>query len=499
MQKNKSSSMKKILLFQFSESGWSMAAAELELLEKHLSDGAEVKIVRCSGSCYGCDLNLTRSKLLCFNCKLQSKRGINAMSVKVPTVDYTDYLSEIDYKEIQKMGENAELSQLDLRKLMFEGFDIGEAVVSILVSRSRNPDVDPRKFKEVSQNLLKAGVAAYISADKILQEYKPDLVYFFNGRGSQQRAFRRACIKNTVDFTIVEEGCDIKRYALFKNSTPHDIEYREKQIRKLWHEGDREELLERAHSFYKKRASGFEGYGVLKNFTQHQTEGELPKSWRKSNRNIVIFCSSDDEFSAIGEEWKNEIYESQLDGLIKLSASAGSFTNDQKVYLRMHPNLSGLINKFRAKCLELGHQKFEVILPESNISSYTLLSEADSVITFGSTIGMEATYWGKPSILLGKCFYQNLNSCYVPDNHIEAVEMMLSDLEVKDRLGALMYASYLVSFGERYEMSEFGVDPTDVYFRGVHLRGNWIMRKALSVRHKLFGPTINLFKGRHKE
>ena len=123
------------------------------------------------------------------------------------------------------------------------------------------------------------------------------------------------------------------------------------------------------------------------------------------------------------------------------------------VYLRMHPNLSGLYNKFRSECEALENDKFKVILPESPVSSYDLMFAADTVVSFASTIGIEAVFWDKPSVLLGSCFFQYLDVAYQPTTHEEAMALLTQKLEPKDKVGALMYAGYIMTFGEPYTMS----------------------------------------------
>ena len=55
-----------------------------------------------------------------------------------------------------------------------------------------------------------------------------------------------------------------------------------------------------------------------------------------------------------------------------------------------------------------------VISPSEDINSYDLLDASDKVVIFGSTIGLEASYWGKPVILLGCSWYYYENVCYIP-------------------------------------------------------------------------------------
>jgi hypothetical protein len=52
---------------------------------------------------------------------------------------------------------------------------------------------------------------------------------------------------------------------------------------------------------------------------------------------------------------------------------------------------------------------------------------SEAVITFGSTIGIEATYWRKISILTGPTFYKGLDAVYEAES-IEDVEDLLKNL-----------------------------------------------------------------------
>lgn len=428
---------------------------------------------------------------MCYNCRNQTLRGFRAMSTIINRKDYGDYLQIEDYKLIDSLAQIKDYSQKSLRKLQHENFDLGESVVSILISRFRDTDADPRKSLEITNNLLKAGLAAYLAADCVITKYQPDLVYLFNGRGSQQRAILRACEKHQVTYDVIEEGCDLNHYALFRNSTPHDISYRTKMIRELWQLSDRNKMLDLSISFYEKRANSFKGYGVMQSFTHAQEKGRLPDHWNSDAHNVVVFCSSEDEFAAIGEQWKNQLYGSQLNGLKQISRSSINYNSSICIYLRMHPNLSGLHNKFRSECELLSHSRFVVIPPESSISSYALMFAADTVVSFASTIGIEATYWGKPSVLLGSCFYQELDVAYKPQTHEECMNLLTMKLTPKDREGALMYGCYMMSFGKPYIMSKVGNSPTDVRFRGVHLRGGFMMRFLLAIRERFTGRTID--------
>ena len=90
--------------------------------------------------------------------------------------------------------------------------------------------------------------------------------------------------------------------------------------------------------------------------------------------------------------------------------------------------------------IQLKHANLKIIMPEERIDSYALMESCEKIVTFGSTIGIEATYWGKPSVLLGACTYDNLDCCYTPKDRFDAVELIISPLKPKPKENCYPYA-----------------------------------------------------------
>ena len=72
------------------------------------------------------------------------------------------------------------------------------------------------------------------------------------------------------------------------------------------------------------------------------------------------------------------------------------------------------------------------------------LGFADKVIVFGSTMGVEACYWRKPSILIGKSWYLGLDVCHKPSTRCEIIRLINSDIKPKSKLDAIKYAYFLL-------------------------------------------------------
>ena len=161
--------------------------------------------------------------------------------------------------------------------------------------------------------------------------------------------------------------------------------------------------------------------------------------------NILIFNSSEDEFASLGEEFEGKsLFESQYVG-VKHLISEFKDVEGYHFYLRVHPNLKNVHDKYHTALYDLfeGVSNFTIIPANSPISTYSLIDNCDKVVVFGSTTGPEAVYWGKPTILLSYGAYSYLNICYTPKNTSELRQLILDkSLPAKDKMGAIKYGYY---------------------------------------------------------
>jgi hypothetical protein len=208
---------------------------------------------------------------------------------------------------------------------------------------------------------------------------------------------------------------------------------------------------EKGKEFYHNNAKG-----IVKSwhsYVKSQKEGLLPSNWDKNKTNIVIFNSSDEEYQAIGDLWKNPIFTNQSEEIKRIVESVRCDGKIQ-VYLRVHPNLKNVKNRQLNDINSLKAENLTIIPADSSISTYALLFNAAKVITFGSTVGIEAAYWGIPSILAGPSYYKNLGSTYNPGSHEELMNMIYGNLEPKSKEGALKYGYFINTFGIKFDYFE---------------------------------------------
>ena len=178
----------------------------------------------------------------------------------------------------------------------------------------------------------------------------------------------------------------------------------------------------------------------------------MPPSFDKDKRNIVIFNSALEEFEGF-PEWKAVLYDKEQD-ILKQIFTYFQKNEDFFFYFRIHPNLQNLNNTQMRELKELSNLNFKnvkIIWPHEKIDSYALLDACEKVVTFGSTLGVEACFWGKPSILIGRAYYEDLDCCYIPKSTDETIQLLKKDLSPKSNQGALAYGYWFDKFAISFD------------------------------------------------
>lgn len=282
-----------------------------------------------------------------------------------------------------------------------------------------------KQNKWLIKRLASSSEEVYLSVKSFLSQGKIDKVYIFNGRLSSCRAVVRACEATGTQFTIHERGGDQERYALYPNTLPHNIQFNSNEIKRFWKEGQNQ---------IEKKRKGAQWFIDRKNkigkdwfsYTKSQLENKMPDGWDEKKYNVAIFTSSDDEFLSISDDWQNPVYKNQLEGIQQISIDLPKLLTNVHITIRMHPNQARLNDRFTNGIRNIKSPYISVIFPEDNIDTYSLIKKANVVATFGSTVGIEAVYWGTPSILLGRAYYENLEASYKIKSHHDALQAIIA-------------------------------------------------------------------------
>ncbi|MGR5452004.1 hypothetical protein ACP3V3_20025 [Vibrio sp. PNB22_3_1] len=402
-----------------------------------IQQGNDITVLTCSGSNDSCLYNPLGLPSTCRVCKRRTQAALSHL------------VGSYKHKETQIKGSYkfAYNSTEELKAIKYKGTNVGYSALSTYASLTRSVDIDynNNKTRRIINGYLATACKLADSTINLQESSHFDKFVLFNSRLNTYRSFFDTAIINKIPVTVIELNFNRTNAMLFENAMPHDISYNGSLIESLFKKLGYEETELRASEFFNNRAKSL--FSNEESYTKQQDKDLLPDSWDPNKKNIAIFNSSEDEFMAIGGSWEeNKLFNNQYDGLEFISNYAKN--NDIVFYLRVHPNLRGTQKSYLEKLIALNNENFIVIPPESKISTYNLMFNCDSIVTFGSSIGVEATYWNKPSILLGNCFYRHLDITYNPTSSQELLRLIESELKpIGNKIGCIKMASHMINPG----------------------------------------------------
>jgi hypothetical protein len=434
--------MKKILCIEF----WNVSPhleTSLEIAKKHLELGDEVEYhfwgqkVRIKEG-----VSVSKLRATLFLGATPEENGARLLRSSKFVYHGGDFFKKKKKKRrYPKFNDVHELISYEV-----DGLPAGMAVGSSLISKTANSRLIPDKHCKEIHKILDDFFDVYENANELIKRTNPDLIYTFNGRFSNYHAILCAAHTSGVSVKIHERGCCKDKYVVYDHM-PHDSHRIQQKVVEYWQNAG-EERKKLGVEFFLDRRKGQpkDWYS----FTKLQKDGKLPVI-PAGKRICTYFSSSDDEFVAVGDIFKSDVWQNQMEAVLHLINVFRSRKNDHLV-IRLHPHLLMKSKVDRDAWTALTRfDHITVILPDSDISSYALVDLSSIVLSFGSTVGIEAVFWGKPSILLGPSFYNELGCCHVVSG-VDDLERYLEDADLSvDASSALLYGYYFNTFGNEFE------------------------------------------------
>lgn len=295
----------------------------LDEAKEAMDRGEEVLWVYCdSGMCMICGTNFLGKAATCKWCMKYEAWGRKTMLEGVTALAMSQFCSEDILKKVRQIRFDYQ-SLSDIKKLDYKDIPIGFAALStyITFSRCNNPKID-QAFRDYFDVLLQTGIKVTLAYSALLDTFQPDRVYVFNGRMIQSRPVLEVTLQRKIALYCMEVYSPEKfgsfRKIIFKNFFPHSIINNQELMDDVWANtlvsAERREQI--ARSFFEKRRHNISAGDKV--YTNHQVPGTLPQCWDRSKENIVIFNSSEDEFSGIGGEWEEKLFPTQLEGIQRI-------------------------------------------------------------------------------------------------------------------------------------------------------------------------------------
>lgn len=417
---------------------------QAELLMNHVLNNDEIYIVK------DFEQNIGKSQVSYYNDNLYYiKKSFYKLISFLKSKGGNIHL--LDYKKVEDFHPQAFENIEELKEFSFNGCNLGLYVASSMISIFRDHKLNTKKYYKYINRELKNSIEVLKTIECYHNEIHPDLVYLFNGRMAVYAPIVFYCRKEKIPFKTFETTFSYSKYYLAHNNTSFDIKYHHKEMMELWNSPtiSEDEKIKIGVSFFENQRQGINE--IDPSYITLQKK-ELNSELIKGKEVISFFNSSIDEFASV-PGWENYIY--LFDDETKaIEEICNHYVNDKnKIFiLRIHPNLKHLDNSQNRELLKLKTlENLIVIEPHSPIRSYSLLEKSNKIITFGSTIGVESCYYGKPIICLGMSYYNFLEVAYIPKNKEELYSYIDNkNLSPKPKENALIYGYWARTFGEPF-------------------------------------------------
>ncbi|SMP47779.1 Capsule polysaccharide biosynthesis protein [Neorhodopirellula lusitana] len=361
-----------------------------------------------------CASNLVGNRLVCLACQKSVQDSVSDIGLPLVRLDRNT-------------------PQTKKRKLSFsERRSIVEGVRSCLVTLLRVLSKDLGKIsvaKTLKRKLFKTATTLLRASHHVIDEYNISETAVLNGRYACRKSLVIASMSKGIPFNTL----DFNLYGMpmvFRGHTPHDRTAI--QTRMLSNTND----LEIANKYFQAREEG-----TVNRFAASHRQFSPPAEATNYERKISYFLSSQDECESLGPSWRSPF----RDNATVIFQAAVQFP---KTYfcVRFHPNQASILSDVNEGFEQLKELKnVQLYAPNDDINSYTLIDWSDIVVTFASTIAVEACWRKKPVIQLGPSLYDQLGISETPKSIEEFLSLLESDVHPCGRESASKYANYSVT------------------------------------------------------
>jgi len=428
---------------------------EISLSERKL--GNEVVFLSCTGSLKTCPAFAIPTKKNCKVCCAQTsytKSKVLPIEIELMDLDIQKY--HYSYQEFNSIDG---LKSFELHKVPF-----GNMVYSTITSELNDSFFDVIKHKDKINKLLENAIGLYQYGIKIIKKNSIDQVYVWNGRRSCDGPLVYAAKHSGIKYSTFISGGSYNSLLVRHNSlSVHDLPAAKNEllevVNKIKNNIDKFSITKSALNYF-NFSSGNPSIDNINHVGFYQFSKHFNKtdksaiSVQKGKRVIAVFTGTYSEFAGVpGYDNPDNFCNNFYEGVSFIQENLHRIPNAE-LHIRWHPNSRNLKGNERDKLVnivERGRQIDNVyhISPESNFNTYDLIHAADNCIGFGTSVSIEACLYGKPTIFIGNNIFEDLDCFYRPNSYDELIEILNTNLKVKDFDHALAWGYYFSNFGSQ--------------------------------------------------
>jgi hypothetical protein len=306
-----------------------------------------------------------------------------------------------------------------LKQAFEHNTSLGHSIVSTLMSSLVSvPKPKSKRLSKVISHYATEFIQSETVCNFIISEIKPDFLIIPNGRFPDQAGLRAIAEKSKTPFLIFERGTRGNgRFHL----QPHQTQDFNSVRRYYWNYFNSSRIesaisLDDSKHFLELQKNDSRFNPFAKRWAQSPTNGD---SQEETNLCVFFTSSTDERYSNLGIDMNG--WNSQEEAIIQTHAALKRSGFDFLV--RIHPNAGWKTwNELRRMSSVLRKNRIGYVLPWEVPGTYELLQKVSLAATWGSTVCIEATALGIPTINLGRTPYDNvIDVLVVTPNNINTI------------------------------------------------------------------------------
>lgn len=433
----------------FNLKNWHIHLCWEKTIAKHLElNGDEVTNVLLTKGFGGDDLKSGR-RYEHIHSHISSKTG-EAMAQMFGLKNSVRFEDYFDQNDLNKAEHTLGLAGIkELKSLVYKGLPVGKLVRTSCVRQAHTIDEDSPEYQRFFYENISTLLYQIDAIERILEKYKPDVVFCMNGIFFTERTIVEMCKQRKIKVVTYERAARPDNLYITANEPINtfnfdnqydlikDVELSEQELKEITeYLNDRRTSKNTTQKFQDKDTDDLE-----------KTKQAINYDKIKNKKIVSLFTNVMWDTAAVD---KDTIFDNVLDWCIKSIEWAKN--NDKiQMFIRIHPADARYWGFAGAKQLQDEIIKVVPELPENvriiksqeKINSYCLAELSDICVTYTSQIGVEIASMGKPLIIAGEAFYRNKGFGYTPIHQTDYFDTLENGEFATDKETALRYAHFL--------------------------------------------------------
>jgi hypothetical protein len=437
----------------FSLRGWTAHLAWETTVARALHvRGADTLTVLCDRVLPACEPRtvLDDYQSTCDRCMSQSGRFLKETGL--PYTWLSEYVTPDEVDAFARQTANLDYDALDA--LMGEGLPVGKLIgASVNRHLLGGAQVADPEHLAVMRRFGAAGLAVAVAVERLLDDYRPDVILVMNGLFYAEAILMGAARRRGVTAWSYERG---KRNGglIFGRDIPvlrQDFEGR-------WAERAQTPLTD-------AQAAALDAY------LGGRTQGNvgIERIWPEMEADESLASDKPTAVLFTNVLWDTAVYQTDIgfDSMAEWVVETIRWFEghpEKQLVVRVHPaevrlpfktSQEQALDRVRGAVPALP-PNVRIVPPESTASSYALLDEADVALVYTSTVGLEAALTGIPTVVAGRVHYRGKGFTLDPDTaagYAEALDTAFArgqlsqgDIQLAQRYAYLYFFEEIIPF-----------------------------------------------------